>query len=308
MKVSIIGAAGTLGSATAYYLATHGLCDELVLFDISRNHLLFHVKDIETAISGLNNTIVREGKEDRALQDSDVVIMTASMPYRAVTTRREYLFENLDLIKTTAAKIKTYCPEAIVITATNPIDPLNYAMYLTVGSARERFIGYSLNDTMRFRMIAAHYLGCKTTALSGLVIGEHGESMVPLFSTLAVDRKPVPVDYSFKEQVKRELSNVLNSLNSLNIARTTGWTSSVGLSAIVKAIKGDSGVIIPCSAILAGEYGAANISIGVPAAICRRGVGEIVQLELDPEEREALNQSIGVQINMTREIEKALLE
>lgn len=306
MKIAIIGAAGTLGSCTAFYLAAEGLSEEIVMFDVNKNLLKCHIMDITAAVSGIQRTEVREGNSDEDLAGSDIVIMTASVPYRFVTSRLEFLYDNIGVIKETADKIAKFCPHAVVITVTNPIDPMNYAMYLCVNSAQEKFIGYSLNDSIRFRMMAAKALGEKTTEMEGLVIGEHGENHVPLFSTLKAKGQSITVDEELKKRVRADMANVLSSYENLRTGRTTGWTSAVGISTIIKAISGDTGEVIPCSAILTGEYGARDISIGVPAVIGRKGVERILQWKLEPDEQEGMQKAITVQEEIARKVREAL--
>ena len=113
-KISIIGAAGTLGSCAANAIATQGLCDELVLFDINENLLKCHVLDLETAVTSIQNVSVRAGL-DEDLSDSDIVIVTAGAPWRFIESRMELLRDSLPIIKEISQKIKKYCPRAIVI-------------------------------------------------------------------------------------------------------------------------------------------------------------------------------------------------
>jgi malate dehydrogenase len=306
MKISIIGAAGTLGSCTAFYLACQGLSDEIVMFDVNKNLLKCHIMDITAAVSGMQDMEIREGKGSEDLAGSDIVVMTASVPYRFVTSRLEFLYDNIKVIQEIAAQIVKFCPEAVVITATNPIDPMNYAMYLCVNSAHEKFIGYSLNDSIRFRMMAAKVLGEKTTEMEGLVIGEHGENHVPLFSTLKTGGQSVTMDEALKKRIRADMANVLSSYENLKTGRTTGWTSAIGISTIIKAISDDTGEVIPCSAVLTGEYGARDISIGVPAVISRVGVEKILEWKLESDEQEEMQKAISLQEDIAGKVKEAL--
>ena len=306
MKISIIGAAGTLGSCTAFTLAYEGLADEIVMFDLNVNLLKCHLMDIATAVSGLQNTQLREGSSDHDLKDSDLVIFTASVPYRFVTNRLEFLYDNLKVVAEAAEKIKKYCPGAVVINATNPIDPLNYAMYLSVHTDRGKYLGYSFNDSIRFRMLAAGALGSRAAEIEGTVLGEHGEHQVPIFSALKLKGEPLPVDDLFKTRIRTEMANVLSSYESLKTGRTSGWASAVGMSAMVKAICHNSQQVLPCSAILAGEYGANDISIGVPVSLCRNGVAKIHEWELEPDESKRMQNAINIQHDLVRKVKEVL--
>jgi malate/lactate dehydrogenase len=306
VKISIIGAAGTLGSCTAFALAYQGLADELVMFDLNKNLLKCHLMDISAAVSGIQDTEIREGNTDLDLKNSDLVIFTASVPYRFITNRLEFLFDNLKIVAETARKIKKYCPRAVVINATNPIDPLNYAMYLCINSDRRNFLGYSLNDSIRFRMMAARALGVSAAAVEGVVLGEHGENQVPIFSALKLRGNPVSVDDAFKSNIRTDMANVLSAFENLRTGRTSGWTSAVGISSIVKAIYHNTQEIFPCSAILAGEYGAKEISIGVPVSLNRNGVGKIIEWQLDPDELHRMQKAISMQQDIVRKVAEVL--
>lgn len=145
----------------------------------------------------------------------------------------EYLHDNIPLIRDTARKIARFCPDAVVITTTNPVDPLNYAMYRCSGFDRQKLLGYSLNDSIRFRMMIAKALGVKSTQVDGIVMGEHGENLVMLFSSVRVDGKPITVTDDFKQNIRKELPNILKSFEKLRTGRTAGWTSAIGLASMV---------------------------------------------------------------------------
>lgn len=292
-KVSIIGAAGTLGSCTAYAVATRGLCEELVLFDINENLLKCHTLDLESAVTSIQNVRVRATVSYEDLADSHVVIVAAGAPWRFIESRMELLKDSLPIIQEVTQQIKTHCPEAVVITATNPVDPLNYATVLISGLDRKRFIGYSFNDSFRFRMLAARILKVDSTSVEGLTVGEHGPHQVMLFSTLRVDGKPVNLHEDHKQRIRDEVPKALQAYESLGTGRTTGWTSAVGLSDMVSAIVNDKGHVYPASVVLNGEYGASDLSASVPVRLGKNGVQEIVELELASEEETPVQDSLS---------------
>lgn len=291
-KISIIGAAGTLGSCAAYAIATQGLSDELVLFDINENLLKCHVLDLETAVTSIQNVSVRAGL-DEDLSDSDIVIVAAGAPWRFIESRMELLRDSLPIIKEITLKIKKYCPRAVVITATNPVDPLNYVMGRLSGLDRKQFIGYSINDTLRFRMMAARLLNVDSVTIDGLTIGEHGPHQVMLFSTLRVNGKPVDLSEDEKQKIRDEVPRALHTYEKLGTGRTTGWTSAVGLSDIVSTIVNDSGRALPVSVALEGEYGHSGLSASVPVKLGKEGVQEIVELELPADEEKGVQDSLA---------------
>ena len=305
MKITIIGAAGSLGSCTAFNIATHGLADELVMLDLNRNLLMNHVMDISTAALGLQNIVVRAGNEED-LFGSDIVIMAAGVPWRYISSRMELLKDNVPVIQDTAKKIKRFCPDAVVITATNPVDPLNYAMQLSSGLDRKRLIGYGYNDSIRFRIMAAKALSVTPREVDGIVIGEHGENQVLLFSSLQVNGERIPVSEDVKQNIRQEIPKILRSYESLGTGRTAGWTSAVGLTNMVSAITRDTGEVFPCSVVLDGEYGHRGLSIGVPVILGRGGVQQILEWKLAPGERMELEQAISILKAAAHSVEEIL--
>ena len=305
MKITIIGAAGTVGSCTAFAIAVRGLADELVMLDLNRNLLMNHVMDISTAALGLQNIVVRAGNEED-LFGSDIVIMAAGVPWRYISSRMELLKDNVPVIQDTAKKIKRFCPDAVVITATNPVDPLNYAMQLSSGLERKRLIGYGYNDSIRFRIMAAKALSVTPREVDGIVIGEHGENQVLLFSSLQVNGERIPVSEDVKQNIRQEIPKILRSYESLGTGRTAGWTSAVGLTNMVSAITRDTGEVFPCSVVLDGEYGHRGLSIGVPVILGRGGVQQILEWKLAPGERMELEQAISILKAAAHSVEEIL--
>ncbi len=292
MKVTVIGAAGSVGAPSAFYMAASGLVDELVLIDMRPNVVQQHALDMSTAVSALDIIVKAGGDED--LAGSDVVINAAGVHQGLITDRMEMLPKNLPLIKETALKIKTYCPDAIVITATNPVDPLNYALCRAGDFDRRKIVGYSFNDSFRFREMVARAKGVKVSQVEATVLGEHGSSQVPLFSSVRIDGHPVSFSEQEKADIRAEVPNILRRYEELQAGRTAGWTCAVGLAAMMRAILKDTGGIYPCSCVLEGEYGLTGLSMSVPVSLGRDGVREIKQWELAPDEIEGLERTATV--------------
>ena len=305
MKVTIIGAAGTLGSCAAFIIAIDKLADEILLIDPWENMLKAHWMDLTTAGAG-QDVLVRRGNF-ADMRGSDVVVVTAGAPSGVISSRSELITGNLPIIKENAEKIREYCPDAIVITETNPVDPLNYATFLINRQAgRNKFIGYTLNDTIRLRMWAAEAIGVKPSHVQGVVIGEHGHSQVMLFSSLRVDGKPVHLDEAIKKRIRSLPPQTLHDYETLQPKRTAGWTSAVGTAAVIRAIRNNSREIIPCSAVLEGEYGCHDLSMTVPAVIGRDGIHAIKILELSKEEKGALENTVSVLNPLMKYVERFL--
>ncbi len=255
MKVSVIGAAGSVGAPAAFYIGVSGLVDELVLIDMRPNVVQQHAMDMSTAMSDLGVKVVAGSHEDMA--GSDVVINAAGVPQGLIADRMEMLPKNIPLVRDVALAVKRYCPAAFVITATNPIDPLNYCTWRAGGFDRHQVVGYSRNDSTRFREIVARTKGVGTSQVAATVIGEHGGTQVPLFSSARIDGDPVLFTESEKQAIRAEIPTILRRYEELQSGRTAGWTSALGLAALTRAVLEDTGELFPCSVVLDGEYGRA---------------------------------------------------
>jgi malate/lactate dehydrogenase len=281
-----------VGAPSAFFIAASGLVDELVLIDTRPNVVQQHAMDMGTAVSALDITVRAGSDED--LAGSDVVINAAGVSQGLITDRMEMLPQNLPLIQETGLKIQQYCPDALIITATNPVDPLNYATWIAGGFDRRKTIGYSFNDSFRFREMVARAKGAKVSRVEATVLGEHGSSQVLLFSSVRIDGRPVLFTEQEKADIRAEVPNILRRYEELQSGRTAGWTCAVGLAGMMRAIVKDTGGIFPCSCVLEGEYGQAGLSMSVPVSLGREGVREIKEWELAPDELEGLERTGAV--------------
>jgi malate dehydrogenase len=289
MKLTVIGAGGSVGGPAAFYAAVQRLADEIVLIDMRQNVAEQHAIDLGTAVSALGVKVKAGTYED--LQGSDVVINAAGVPQGLIADRMEMLTKNLPLVSDIALQVKRYCPDAFVITATNPIDPLNYATWRVGGFDRHKVIGYSVNDSTRFREMVAHKRGVEVSRVQATVMGEHGSTQVYIFSSVRIDGEPVSFTEEEKAAIRAEIPGILKRLEELQAGRTAGWTSAIGLTAITRAVLQDTGEVFPCSVVLDGEYGRHDLSMSVPVRLGKEGVREIQEWELAPDERQRLERS-----------------
>jgi malate dehydrogenase len=305
MKITVIGAAGSVGAPAVFYLAANSLANEFVMIGGTRQNLLQqHALDISTAVSS-RDIIIRTG-DYSDMSGSDIVINAAGVPQGLISDRMEMLPKNIDLIKQISKKIKQYCPDAIVITATNPVDPLNYATWLSGGFDRKKIIGYSINDSFRFREMLAKAYNVRVSQVDGLVIGEHGSTQVYLFSTAKIDGKEINVSEEIKTKIRSEIPNILKRLEELQSGRTAGWTCAIGLEKIVRAIVEDTKEIFPCSVMLDGEYGVNGISMSVPVRLAKTGVLEIKEYKLAPDEVEGVKKTVSTLKTAARIVDEKL--
>lgn len=292
MKVTVIGAAGSVGAPAAFYIGAQGLADEIVLIDLRPNVVQQHAMDMSTALSSLDVKVTAGTYED--LGGSDVVINAAGVPQGLIADRMEMLPKNIPLVRDVALAVKQHCPAAFLVTATNPIDPLNYATWRAGGFDRRQAVGYSINDSYRFREMVARTKGVRVGQVEATVIGEHGSTQVSLFSSVRIDGMPVSFSEEEKQTIRAEVPNILRRYEELQSGRTAGWTSAIGLAAIARAVLHDTGEVFPCSVVLEGEYGLRGMSMSVPVRLGSEGVQEILEWELALDEQAGLAITAGV--------------
>lgn len=284
MKIAVLGATSSVGTPTIFNLAFSGLADELLIVGGSRQNVLQHYAlDLRTAVATEDIAILSGTYDD--LAGSDIIINVAGAHLPADLEMKQKLKQQLELVKEIALKIKQYCPQAVVITGINPVDALNYVMFLAGGFDRRQLIGYSINDTFRFRQLVAAELKVKTRMVEGLVIGEHGKTQVPLFSSVKVEGKPVSIPQAAQQRILSKIPEAIKRFEALKANRTAGFTCAIGLTQITRAIVEDSGTVIPCSAVLDGEYGQHNLSMCVPTVLGKGGIKKILEYDLTTEEQ-----------------------
>ena len=305
MKITVIGAAGSVGAPAVFYLAANRLADEFLMIGGKRQNVLEqHAIDIGTAVSS-RDIIVRAG-DYSDMAGTDIVINAAGVQQGLIADRMEMLPGNIELVKFISGKIKQYCPDAFIITATNPVDPLNYTTWLSGEFDRNKLIGYSINDSFRFREFLARAYNVKVSQVDGTVIGEHGSTQVMLFSTASIDGEKISVSEEIKADIRAEIPNILKRLEELQSGRTAGWTCAIGLEKIVRAVVENTGEVIPCSVMLDGEYGVSGISMSVPVKLGKDGVSEILEYKLAPDELEGLKKTVAALQAAARVVDEKL--
>ena len=291
MKVVIIGGGGVVGSTTAFQVAYEGKATEIVLFDARRNMADAHALDIQQSIARRSSTRVYAGGIEDT-ENSDIILMAAGVPYRqAAASRTELFLDNLSLISDIMGRLSILSPTALWIVATAPVDPIVYLMYQAFSLPRQKVIGLNQNDTSRFRLAIAETLSVPATAVEAFVLGEHGRNQVPIFSRIRIHGETVNLTSAQTGQIREKISDFFVQWHNLHPGRTPGWTSAVSLGDIIGSFISGDGQIWVCSIPLEGEYGLKEVSLGVPIKFGRDGVQEIIELDLDAEERSGLEAS-----------------
>jgi|GEM_PF-746970 len=235
MKLGIVGGAGGLGSTMAFYLGLQGFFEEISLADVKANVLGTHLVDLTECFSEETRTRISGGGWE-ALAGCGLVIMAASATRAKVESRNEYLAANIKLVRETAARLKEFCPEATVITATAPVDVFNMVLQAETGWDRHRFLGFNRNDSQRFRWAVSEVMQIDGRRVGGLVLGEHGETQVPIFSTVTIDGRPAELSGSRKLAVEKILGEWYSRWQALDSGRTTTWTSATSISHMIKSM------------------------------------------------------------------------
>jgi malate dehydrogenase len=291
MKVSIVGGAGVVGSSAAYRIAQSGLASEIILVDAHRNLAEAHSLDIEQGVVHRATTRVYQG-EIGDTQNSDVIIMAASSPRRSsLSSRVEYLSQNLPLVIGLAESLSNQSPSAIWIIATVPVDPLVYLIHQTFSLPRQKVMGVNRNDTSRFRWAIAKTLSFPSTSVEAFVLGEHGETQVPIFSRIRIYGEKVSLNPGQIEQIQNKITDFFPYWIKLKSGRSAGWTTAESIGDIFESIVTDDQQIWTCSTPLEGEYGLSGVSLGVPIQINPEGVKTIIEFDLEPGEKHALEAS-----------------
>ena len=300
MKLGVIGGAGLIGATTAFYAAAERVVDELVLYDLRENLAISHAMDIDIAVSEFHDIKSRSGDFDD-LADCDCIFNTAGVPERKVASRAEYLEGNIGIYRDIGKRIKAWDKTPVIISASNPIDVLNYVLFEEIGCPPEKIIGFSRNDALRFIWSIARECNLGTSEVSALVIGEHGDGQVPLFSTVKNAKTEEPIKLSDKQRanVLSRIGTWFTEYQKLDCGRSSGWTSGVSMTQILRMIRDGSETVVSCSVIPNGEYGLSGLSIGLPVQLNPGGVKKIIELELEDSETAGLSAAAEKIRNMT---------
>ncbi len=285
MKITIVGGAGCVGSCTAYRLAQDGYASEIVLVDFRRNIAEAHALDIDQAMAHRSTTRVRSGKIEET-GGSDVIIVAVGIWGRPpIASRAVNLQDNVGLVMDLVRPLHAQSPSAFWIVVTTPVDALVHLIHRIFSIPRQKIIGLNRNDTSRLRWAIGKVMSVPATDVEAFVLGEHGDTQVHLFSRVNVKGQKTTLDAHQKDEVKKKIVGFLLEWNQLQPGRTAGWNSAESIGDIVRSIATDDGRIWACSTPLEGEYGLRDVSLGVPVRLHRAGVKEIVQFEIDADEK-----------------------
>jgi len=292
-KISIIGA-GFVGATAAHWAAEKELGD-VVLMDILEGIPQGKALDLFEAspIEGFDARVVgTKGYEET--KDSDVVIVTSGVPRKPGMSREDLLDINKKIIESVVSQVAEKSPKAILIMVTNPLDTMTYLAYKKSGFPKERVIGMAgILDTARFRAFIALELGVSVEDIQTLLLGGHGDEMVPLPRYTTVSGIPLS-QLLPKETIDRLVDRTRKGGGEIvNLLKTGSafYAPSAGAVQMAEAILKDKKRILPCCVYLDGEYGLKDICFGVPIKLGTKGVESIIELQLTQEEKALLTKS-----------------
>ena len=292
-KITVIGA-GAVGATTAQRIAEKELGD-VVLTDIVEGMPQGKALDLMEAgpVLGYDSNIL--GTNDyKDIEGSDIVVVTAGIARKPGMTRDDLLRINSNIIKEVSENIAKYAPESVIITVTNPLDIMTYVTLKTTGFEPNRVFGMSgVLDSGRFATFIAMELGCSVRDINAMVLGGHGDTMVPLPRFTTVSGVPI-TELMPESTIKRLVDRTINGGAEIVELLKTGsafYAPSASVTNMVEAVVKDTGRIMPVCACLNGEYGYNGIYLGVPAKLGRDGITEVIELKLDDNEKKSLDNS-----------------
>ena len=289
-KVSVVGAAGTVGAAAGYNIALRGVADEIVFVDIpdQEDTTVGQAADANHGVAYDTNTTVRQGTyEDTA--GSDVVVITAGIPRQPGQSRLDLGEDNAPIMEDIGDSLAEHNDEFVSITTSNPMDLLNRHLYEIGDRPREHVIGFGGRlDSARFRYVLAERFDTEVTNVEATILGEHGDAQVPAFSKVRIDGE----DPDFSDDERTDILENLqeSAMNVIERKGATQWGPATGVGHMVEAVVRDTGTVLPASVPLDGEYGHEGVSIGVPVKLTSDGA-EVVDWTLSEYEREQLGQA-----------------
>ena len=288
MKVALFGGAGGVGASAAFNLLLGAEEHEVVIVDTRPEMVLSHVMDLEQVLEQGGSGSVRAG-EPRDMRHADVVVIAACAPEALTDSRLSFLEENVAIVRGVGNELGTDW-QGVVLMVTNPVDPLVTLFQRETGIDRRRVLGYTLNDSLRLRTGIALALGLDPGRVDAWVVGEHGDTSVPLFTRVRVDGEPVELTAEQRTMAAEFNRGWFARHKGLDAGRSSTWTSGLGTARMIDAIaNGGADRRFPASIVLDGEYGIEGVSVSVPVTVGRRGVEQIHEWEISDGERAALD-------------------
>ena len=294
MKVTVVGA-GNVGATCADVLAVRNFVDEIVILDIKEGVAEGKALDIwQTApIRGFNTRITGSTNDYSKTAGSDVVVVTSGVPRKPGMSRDDLIGINAGIVKSVTEQVVKYSPDAKIIIVSNPLDVMTYCAFLAAGVPSNRVMGMAgVLDTARYRAFLATEIGCSPMDIQALLLGGHGDTMVPLPKYTTV--QGIPGTQFVKPERLDEIveRTKVGGGELVKLLGTSAWYApGAAAASMVEAILLDQKKVVPVCAWLTGEYGLKDIYLGVPVVLGRNGIEKVIELDLDEKEKADLDAS-----------------
>lgn len=297
-KISIIGA-GRIGAGVAFNILNRGLAHEIVFVDTDKRLAKGQALDIKQSLSKDNVKIYSGDYKDT--EDSDIVVITAGVPRKPGMSRLDLIDTNARIIREISTNLKNIDSEAIILTVTNPIDVMNYLVYKITNHKKEKIIGFgNLLDTNRLKIILAKEFRINLSKVETCVIGEHGDSQVPVFSKTKINDKEIRISEEKKEDLRKKLKDI--AIEVIGYKKGTEFAPINLITDMVEMIIEDKKEMVCCSVINEEE----NMSIGLPVILGKDGIENTVKLNLDSYEMSIFKEGENKLREYSRKIEKVI--
>jgi malate dehydrogenase len=295
MKVTVVGA-GAVGASCAEYIAIKDFASEVVLIDIKENYAEGKAMDLmQTAsLNGFDTKIVGSTNDYSKTAGSDVAVITSGIPRKPGMTREELIGINAGIVKMVSESLIKHSPDVILIIVSNPMDAMTYLAHKVTGLPKNRIIGMGgALDSARFKYRLSEAMDCPSSDVDGMVIGGHSDKgMVPL-TRLATRNSVRASEFLDKDRLAQVAADTkVGGATLTGMLGTSAWYApGAAVSALVQAIACDQKKMFPCSALLDGEYGLSDLTIGVPVILGKDGIEKIVEIDLNEDEKALLAES-----------------
>jgi len=309
-KVTVVGA-GNVGATAANVMALREIADEVVMIDIKEGvsegkamdmMQTANLLDMNTRITGVTNAY-------EATANSDVVVITSGIPRKPGMTREELIGVNAGIVKQVTDSVLKYSPNAIIVCVSNPMDTMTYLIHKVSGLPKNRIIGMGgALDSSRFKYFLSCALHANPNEVEGFVIGGHGDTtMIPMKRFATYRGIPVTNFIDAETLNKVAADTMVGGATLTKFLGTSAWYAPGAATAeVVEAVLHDQKCIIPCSALLEGEYGEKDLCIGVPCLLGKNGIEKIIEIELNDEEKALFTKSAAA-VHKTNEALKSAL-
>ena len=306
MKVSVIGA-GNVGASCAEYIAIKKIASEVVILDIKKGLAEGKALDLTQTSSTLGfDTIIKGVTNDyKSTQDSEVVVISSGIPRKPGMTREELIGINAGIVNSVTENILKFSPNTIIVVVSNPMDTMTYLALKSNELEKNKVIGMGgALDSSRFKTYLSKALNKPQSDIHAMVIGGHGDTtMIPLIRLASYNGIPVTKLLSNVKQKDIISSTMIGGATLTKLLGTSAWYApGASVSYLVDSILNDKKKIIPCSVYLEGQYGLRDICIGVPCIIGKKGIEEIIDLDLNSSEKNKLNESANAIANMNKSL------